>query len=455
LVRKANNGKKFLELREKFPFLVYEGFRSEEIPGGLGITWSFNLADRYSFHPKLLMPLQAGHLSDTMLENILFHIGMVEMISYWKAACPPKIIIRDHHLDKGQSVWWKKLFFQGLGEFRYLNGIECSEEDFLHFETGARKLSPFSFQSANSVIVPIGGGKDSVVTLELVGKMTDAAPFILNRSRASEDIIRAFGMNEGKMILARRTIDSALLKLNDAGFLNGHTPFSALLAFVAVFAAMMSGRRYIALSNESSANESTVAGTTINHQYSKSVGFERDFREYMRKYITPDVEYFSFLRPLNEMSIARLFSRFPKYHSLFRSCNAGSKTDSWCGECSKCLFTFIILSPFLDHDELIRIFGKDLLEDPELIPILDELTGNSATKPFDCVGTIGEVNAALATAVGRYQEKKLPALLEHYRRSASYHPGSHDGTGSLLHAYDPENFLPSDFEKILKSALHD
>ena len=219
-------------------------------------------------------------------------------------------------------------------------------------------------------------GKDSIVTLELLGDLPGSIPLILNPRGASLNTVLARGYSEEDYIDIRRTIDPALLKLNDEGFLNGHTPFSALLGFVCALAAVISGKRFVALSNESSANEATIPGTTINHQYSKSVAYEKDFRHYPGRYLAPEVEYFSFLRPLNELQISRLFTGYPEYFPLFRSCNAGSKTDSWCGKCSKCLFSYIILSPFYTRGgPLNGIFGRDLFDDPDLIHYFDQLTG--------------------------------------------------------------------------------
>ena len=98
---------------------------------------------------------------------------------------------------------------------------------------------------------------------------------------------------------------------------------------------------------------------------------------------------------MNELQIAKLFSRAKDYHKVFKSCNAGSKTDSWCGKCPKCLFTWLALSPFISRKELTDIFGKDLLSDTNLRSVLDQLDGSVEVKPFECVGTVGEVRACV------------------------------------------------------------
>jgi hypothetical protein len=307
------------------------------------------------------------------------------------------------------------------------------------------------FNGDGACLIPVGGGKDSAVTLQLLGN--GSRPFILNPRGATLETIRVAGIPRQELVEASRTIDPTLLDLNTKGLLNGHTPFSAMLAFTTVLAALVSGKSFIALSNESSANESTIEGTAINHQYSKSFGFESDFRWYLGKYVAPGVNYFSFLRPLSELQIGSLFARFGKYHPVFKSCNAGSRTDTWCGACAKCLFTWIILSPFLKTEELVAVFGRNLFEDSSLIPLLDQLTGVAAEKPFDCVGTIGEVNIALRETLQQSMSKQLPVILEHYK-SGSLSGGMADEFKTALFAWDPRNHLPDGLKTLLKKSLH-
>ena len=457
---KSNNTKKFLQYRQKYPFFVYKGFDSQYSDKGLRVQFHFNLSDKYSFHPTMIIPFKdffiKEHIRGDTLDNLLFHIGMIEMLSYWKAACPPAIMIECGSLNEEQVKWWKKLYYHGLGEFFYLNSIETDIDGFVSIVSNPGiPRSPFSISLQESAIIPIGGGKDSIVTLELLNNKSGNIPMVLNPRPASTGTVMKRGYYYDSVFEINRTIDPLLLELNSQGFLNGHTPFSALLAFSSALAATMTGRRYIALSNESSANESTVIGSNINHQFSKSIEFEGDFRWYLKKFIAPGLEYFSFLRPLNELQIARLFSGFPGYFSVFRSCNVGSKTDTWCGKCPKCLFTYIILSPFLDSLQLVSIFGRNLLDDPGLLPVLHELTGISKTKPFDCIGTIEEVNAALVNLIRKSPDNDLPDLLREYKASETYYQYQQFDYQSLLHNFNTEHFLPVEYENLLRSYLHD
>jgi UDP-N-acetyl-alpha-D-muramoyl-L-alanyl-L-glutamate epimerase len=450
----------FVQLRQQFPFFTFESQEYSLTARGLDIRFTFNLADLVKFHPTLFIPRRSFFLADERyadhLGNMVFNIGMIELISYWKAACAPKLIVKPFALDPEQAAWWKKLYFNGLGEFFYLNSLDVTEDNFMQIDAagtppGASRRFDAPQHLDDGVIIPVGGGKDSAVTLELLGNRPGTIPLIMNPRGASLETIAAKGFSKDRFFEIRRTIDPELLRLNDRGFLNGHTPFSALLAFVTVLAAIMTGRRHIALSNESSANEATIEGTSINHQYSKSFQFESDFRGYVKKWICKDVNYFSFLRPLNELQIAFLFSGFPQYQTIFRSCNAGSKTNSWCGTCAKCLFTCIILSPFLTEDQVVNIFGTNIFEDKSLMPLFDQLTGVADEKPFDCIGTVREVNLALCETIRQRGEAELPFLLACYRNSRQFLKYGQVGFKPELLHLSAEHHLKPEFLKILNN----
>ncbi|NTW32261.1 MAG: hypothetical protein HGB12_06510 [Bacteroidetes bacterium] len=459
-MNKSDNYFKFISYRKQFKRFVFESFNVNRTAINIEISYNFNLDDKYFFRPLISIPLKPfikqDELSVEKLSNIAFNIGMVELISYWKAACPKEIIIKPFFLNEEQKKWWKNLYYNGLGEFFYLNSIQTSIDDFVEIISLSEDLPvKVSFNAESSVIIPVGGGKDSAVTIELLSEYSkDNLLLIMNPREACIQTASIAGYTDEKIIVVKRSIDPVLLKMNDEGFLNGHTPFSALLAFISLFCAYITGKKHIALSNESSANEATVENTSVNHQYSKSYEFEKDFRSYYMKYITEDVNYFSFLRPINELQIAKIFSKSNQYFTTFKSCNSGSKTDSWCGVCPKCLFTYIILSPFIKKDKLEEIFGKNLFNDKNLLEIFDQLIGISDTKPFECVGTIDEVNGALCLHL-KNEKDRLPYLLEHYINSKSYLKYKDIDITLLLNEYNNEHFLEKSFEKILKKNLND
>lgn len=421
----------YLELSNMYTQFNYNSYSYEVKDEVLSLTFHYELysqTQRIPFTHRVFYSVKGNVAIDytnlVALENMIFHIGLVEVINYYKLACPKTINIRCGYLNSSQIQWWKKLFYHGLGEFIYLNNMAelVDEQNFVDFvidrqtvEGSALNLNVIAEQRpvelfGNGHLIPIGGGKDSVVTLQVLQESkSDNICFVMSPPIAAYDCITVAGY-EG-YLEAKRSFDPHMIAMNKEGFLNGHVPFSAILAFISTLGAALVKKAYIPLSNERSANEPSVHGTTFNHQYSKSFEFESDFYHYAHTYLTPSITYFSLLRPLYEIQIGELFAHYTQFHPVYRSCNRGKVTNTWCGACPKCLFVYIILSPFLTREELVLQFGKDLFEDEALIPILEELIGIKETKPFECVGTVWEVRYALNRCLESAEDTKL---IQHY-----------------------------------------
>lgn len=446
--------KTFAELRELYPTFTYERYEIEKIGTRVKLTFHFSIDGLCDFSPsteietKNLDVLNDPQSPDA--QAIAFSLGMVELVSYWKAACPKTVRVRCGYLSEWDKRWWKRLYFHGLSEFFYRNGIETDKDEFMDIvcEPQAVKVPLGDYVQSGMHIIPVGGGKDSCVTAQLLKKEREKNLFFtVNDQSARTDTVHAAGYTDQAIVRTYRTIDKNLLRLNQEGFLNGHTPFSAIVAFLSFYCAYLVGARDIVLSNESSANESNIAGTEVNHQYSKSYAFECDFAKYAERNLLPDIRYFSLLRPFSELQIAKQFSAFPQYHETFRSCNRGSKQNIWCAKCAKCLFVFSILSPFLPYDRLCALFGADMLDDGSLLADFDGLCGFSAVKPFECVGTVSEIVFALHKSVAQFREagRPLPVLLQHFADTAGEYTGE-----NLLLDYNPKNNVPDEFFEAVK-----
>jgi len=472
-------------LREKYPRFVYENFDWKVAGKDLKISFYFGIEPNIEFHPKVVIKNidknQIKRLRDRVLNNLVFHLGLIEILSYWKAVCSPEIIIKAGPLDQEQIKWWKDLIMNGMGQFFYENKIDFKKPDFLKIKVNHihvnLAMTELPRTNRNKILIPIGGGKDSIVTLELLKEAEkNIKCFSLNPTEAAKKIMKIAGFKRGprsgrvgggwRPIIVKRETDPKLLELNQKGFLNGHTPFSAYLAFLSVICAVIFDYKFIAFSNERSSNEGNLKylGKIINHQWSKSFGFEKKFREYSQKYLTSGVEYFSFLRPLYEIQIVKLFSRYPQYFNAFLSCNEAYKTYSgtklptkkWCGKCPKCLFVFASLYPFVETKKLVKIFGGNLFEDKKLSPIMQELIGERKFKPFECVGTKKESLIVFYLSYKKYKEnspQKLPFILKHFeekilnslpRRISSI-------SERFLRGWNNQHNLPMKFEEILKS----
>ncbi|MDP3994174.1 MAG: UDP-N-acetylmuramoyl-L-alanine--D-glutamate ligase [bacterium] len=421
------------ELRKKHPRLVYESFDIRQLGRNLHIKFRFVLEPDIVFRPEIVIPTSGSPTGSGMtssIRNLVFNLGLIELISYWKAACPREIVIKAGKLNNAQITWWKNLLLNGLGEFFYQNKIDFTTPDFVRIVSSQHSTFHILHSKiAEGDLILAGGGKDSAVTLEILkGLNKRQAVMVLGNVKPAIENARIAGYKN--IINVKRTIDSKLLKLNKSGYLNGHTPFSAYLAFLGALAAAIHGYKNVIASNERSADEENVVykGKKINHQYSKSFAFEKLFREYSNTYLNKyfNIYYFSFLRPLYEIQISQLFSHFTRHRLAFRSCNVGQKTNTWCGHCAKCASSYLLLAPFLPKSKMIEIFGSDLLRNAQIKKYIRQMTG-TGIKPFECVATREEIRLALE-------------LVKHK-----------DINNKVLGSWNKNHFLPAEYERRLRA----
>ena len=457
----------FERLRAQHPRFAYRDYTISHEQEGLRFTYQFEVEPDIVFRPTVRLDGVDAEVVSTVgadvVDNLAFHLGLAEIPSYWKATCSPEISIEAGRLDAWQIDWWRDLLVKGLGELFYVNQIDFRIADLVEIRSDASTARRGAVHRGpldpNRLLIPVGGGKDSAVTLELLGRrFPGAAWWGLNPIPAAKEVVAASPVRDA--ITVSRRIDPKLLELNAAGYLNGHTPFSAYLAFASAASAILGGYGRVAVSNERSSNEGNVRylGHDVNHQYSKTFAFEQRFREYSARYLSEQFEYLSFVRPLYEIQISQVFAQYPHYFSVFRSCNRGSKTNVWCGACPKCLFVFISLRPFVEKAAIVAIFGQDLLANPALVELATELLGRGDAKPFECVGTVAETQAAFALCLDaeRRQGGSTPPLLaELLRRGLLDAEGSLAGAPTILAAWSPEHALPDDLAALLRANLGD
>ena len=444
----------FKELRKKYPEFVYESYAWEIKGKDFHLSFCFKNGE-IDYNPSVIIKdIPDRNIDKRIIDNLVFHLGMVELLSYWKAICSPKIIIKAGSIDKKQINWFMDLLINGMGQFFYENKIDFTKPDFVKIISEGKSAFKMGKVTKNGILIPIGGGKDSAVTLELMKKFKkDVDCFVLNNNLNTQEMFEASGYKH--IILAERKIEDKLLQLNRKGYLNGHTPFVAYLSFLTVLVSVLFNKKYISFSNEDSSNEGNVKwlGYEINHQYSKTHDFEGKFRKYCADYLVDSLEYFSILRLMYEIQIARIFSYMKNYFPVFLSCNEAQKTYSgtkkktgkWCGKCSKCLFVYMILYPFLSKDDLLSIFNEDLFNKKELLPILKELIGEKTVKPFECVGTRKEALVALYLAYKKNPER--PILLKYFEKEVlPKHKDWEKTSLEVMDYWNKKNFIPKYFK---------
>jgi len=299
----------------------------------------------------------------------------------------------------------------------------------------------------------VGGGKDSIVTLEILREAGfDPVPFSVNPNPVIEGVNAASGLTA---LAARRRLDPRLFELNKAGGLNGHIPVTAINSLIAIATAAGHGLGPVVMSNERSASDPNLIwnGHAVNHQWSKGETAERLLRAAVQEHAAIAEPYFSLLRPLSELRIAQLFAQHDRYDDTVTSCNQAFKlhdpTVRWCGHCPKCRFVFLAMAPFLPRERLVRIFGADLFADPTQIPGYLEILGVDAHKPFECVGEVEESVVALRLMAEQEQWQGAPVLTA---LLAAVPPGVEASRENVLAPGGP-SFAPPHYAKALADAL--
>lgn len=452
--------------RDLYKQFIFESFDLDRTETDLQATYHYSLGEHH-FAPTARIPLSEisnTTIDEAFLKELFFNFGIINAISYYKLSCAPEFVIKAGYIDDQQKAFFKKLFYNGLGEFMFVNNLNFDFDSFMTIScaeepenrkgvTTPRELYNIG-EDFHGNLIPVGGGKDSVVTLEALQPMhNDNYCLQFNRSLYPKDIaaakcIETAGYKPEEIRNFNLSFDEHMLELNKQGYYNGHIPFSSTLAFAALIVAYLSNKAYIEVSNEASANESNVAGTNINHQYSKSYEFEKDFQDYASTYLTEKIHYFSLLRCWNEYTICQKFLKFPQYLDIFRSCNAGAKQNKWCGHCAKCLYVYIMLYPWVEKAKLIEIFGHDLLDDESLQGIFNGLVFPETIKPFECVGTKAEVCYSLDLAVKDKNPDELPALLRDYQAKVY---GQNIYTEDIPNYFNPEHSIPQEYLTLLQN----
>lgn len=344
---------------------------------------------------------------DRALQALFFMAG----VSYYKAYLPPEIVVNEGAIDGESADFYAKTWQRGLGEFFYINHLDPHTAITFPVTPSVPYTDVSQKKARSGLLIGVGGGKDSLVTIELLrNAFPDVMTWSLNHRAQMTPLVKRIGLPHAWV---EREWDTKLEELNKQDALNGHVPISAIFACVGAVVAILTGKRDVVVSNEHAANEPTLEymGTAINHQYSKSQEFEHDFQEFSRRQFGQSPRYYSTLRPFSELYVGGLFAKhaFEKYHDVFSSCNRAyvrtSNAMSWCGECPKCAFVFLVLTPFIARERLEALWGgKNPLLDPSLEPTYRQLLGIEGDKPLECVGEIKESRAAMRLAAQTYPE---------------------------------------------------
>ncbi len=358
--------------------------------------------ERIEFAAEGRRPLALSPDQERGLADCLRLLHLAAGVSYYKAAAPSRIIVTSP-LTAGERRFCRDLYDHGLREFAYRNGLEVPRRFEIDAPPSAGDRGPTA-PPAPGLGIPVGGGKDSITVVDALRHLRPLLVSV-NGHPAARRVAAVAGL---ELAVIRRTISPELLELNRAGARNGHVPVTAIVSLITVAAGFLFGYDTTVMALESSADDPTRAAATdgatvgatdessaavpveVNHQWSKSLAFERELQETLRQSVHPGVRYLSALRDVSDLQIAASFAGLTRYHPVFRSCNRAfglhSTFDGWCRQCPKCRFVYLTLATALGPPELVAIFGGDMLADAAQTEGFRDLL-EEGRKPFECVGT--------------------------------------------------------------------
>ncbi len=411
--------------------------------------------------PFALDPVRAA-AADRALQ--LLHL--VAGVSYYKAAVPAQIRIDGDAIDAATAALMDEVYLHGLGEFAYRNGLDLRERVRFPASAGEGPVGADRDGGAPAAglrphaLVAIGGGKDSLVSIEALRALGVAQTVTWI---GGSQLIRACAERTGLPTLnLGRQLAPELFEYNRLGAWNGHIPVTAVNSAIMAFAAVVLGVDQVVFSNERSASYgSLIEGTgEVNHQWSKGWAFERALAAHLRSHVAADLRYYSLLRPLSELAVARQFARIDQYDAHFSSCNRNfhllgeRPVNRWCGVCPKCHFVFLALAPFMPKPRLVGIFGRNLLDDPAQVPGYDALLEYRDHKPFECVGEGRESRAAMAALATR-PEWREDAIVARFAREIAPQLGPGEAGIEALLVPDDEHGIPAPLWERLRARFAD
>ena len=249
---------------------VCEGYRFASDTGTLSLHYAFDGGPR--FEERIALPPATRLLSDDEHEALhrVFRLLLLACgVSYYKAFAPRRIRCAAFLLEPATAAFFTDFYVKGLAEFAWRNGIDLAG---LSFATEAvEAASALLLNLPRLTCVPVGGGKDSIVTIECLKQA--AEPLVLFELGDAAPIEATIAQAGLPAIRVTRRLDPALFALNEAGALNGHVPITGILSMLVLACAIIRGFDVIAMSNEHSASAPNLVaeGREVNHQVQQVV----------------------------------------------------------------------------------------------------------------------------------------------------------------------------------------
>lgn len=382
----------------------------------------FNNEKTLSFSEYILLPDETlFQRTNPIILKILQSIHLILGISYFQLYFPPKIQINNFSLNQKQAKFWNQIYTDGLMQTYYFNAIDF--RNFITFPYTNTIVKSSKVKLKPRLLIPLGGGKDSLVTYTILKNNHKNITFFNFGDFAIHKNLTKF-TNENRIVIARE-MDKKMIQSNKkVKITHRHVPIMAINMFMGLLVSILYSFDTIIFSNERSSDYGNIEykGKTVNHQIDKSIQFEKLISTYINTYIISNIKIFSLLRPFHEIEIVRKFTSNTKFFKLFTSCNKNFKwvgniqKKLWCCQCDKCAFVFVLLAAFIPKSEVISIFKENLLNKESLFQSYKNLLGAGDMKPFECVGTPEETKVAFYYAYkrGEYENDYIMKYFKSY-----------------------------------------
>jgi hypothetical protein len=382
---------------------------------------SFKYAyDNINFCEELILESIEPDYNRQVFDRALFLAWILAGTSYWKTLHSRKVELGTGNLDAWQADFFNKVYQEGMGQFAFENSL--TRDQLAHFtpntsEADSKNKNDALSYGGDGIIALQSGGKDSLLTASLLLENNqDFTPWYVPYSGSYPEVLNELDSN--KLRLARRKIDTMTLRhTSEKGGLNGHVPVTYIIMSYALLDAIATNKKSVLVSigHEGEEPHDQIGDLPVNHQWAKTWQAEQDFADYVRQYISPDLQIGSPLRGCSELKIAELFAEHAwlRFGNKFSSCNLGNYKQGhnntqlgWCGECPKCANSFLLFAPFIEPVELKSVFnGKNLLRDDNLQGVFKGLLGvDGVMKPLECISEVDELRLAYHIARDRWPD---------------------------------------------------
>jgi len=389
-----------MSFTSKYDTFIFESYRYNQSSSTASFTYSFDGERRFT---ETVQFTAEQSYNEAVLDRALCMAWIIAGISYYKTFPTTNVLVKGRELTAKQAEFFSTVYLHGLSQFVYENNL--APENIAQFIATSDHTSEIEPYHGDGTLVLQSGGKDSLLLAELLKENNhDFSVWYMTQGTEYPAVL---DMIQKPLRQITRTIDRAALTAakNDGG-LNGHIPVTYLTFSYALIDAILHGESTVlaAIGNEGEEPHAFIGDYPVTHQWSKTWGAEQLLAAYVSDHVAHELRVGSPLRNLSELKIAELFAQhaWGTYGSSFSSCNVANykqghdnATLSWCGECPKCANSYLLFAPWIDREELIQIFGKDMFADERLVDTFKGLLGvEDIEKPFECVGEIDELRSA-------------------------------------------------------------